>query len=62
MSTFTEMQPAMQIAVPSRLYYEAPPPSPAHLLSGLRFGVKDVFGIKELKTSADFESLPPILS
>lgn len=28
------------------------PPSPAHPLSGLRFGVKDVFDIKGLKTSA----------
>lgn len=50
MPTFTEMRPATQIAVPSRLYFE--PPSPAHPLSGLRFGVTDVFDIKGLKTSA----------
>lgn len=44
------MRPATQIAVPSRLYYEAP--SPTYPLSGLRFGVKDVFDVKGLKASA----------
>ena len=44
MSTFTEMRPATQIAVLSRLYNEVP--SPAHPLSGPRFGVKDIEGLK----------------
>jgi hypothetical protein len=47
MLTFTEMQPATQITVFSRLYNEVP--STAHPLLGLRFEVKDVFDIEGLK-------------
>jgi hypothetical protein len=47
MLTFTEMQPATQITVSSRLYNEVP--STAHPLLGLCFKVKDVFDIEGLK-------------
>lgn len=46
---FSEVRPANQIHVPSRLY--ALPRTSKYPLAGLRFAVKDVFDLKGLKTS-----------
>ncbi|KAK1756627.1 amidase signature domain-containing protein [Echria macrotheca] len=48
-ATFSEQRPTCSIPVPSRLYF--PPRSDQKPLSGLRFGVKDVFDMAGLRTS-----------
>ena len=58
--SFSENRPTTHLSVPSRLYY--PEPSPEQPLSGLRFAVKDVFDVADLKTSVgsrDFYNFCP---
>lgn len=47
---FIETYPTAHVAVPSRIYFG--PPSHHRPLAGLRFGLKDLFDVAGLKTSA----------
>ncbi|KAH8651168.1 amidase signature domain-containing protein, partial [Xylariales sp. PMI_506] len=54
-STGDGVNGGVSIAVPSRLYY--PPPSAERPLEGLRLGVKDIFDLQGIRTSAGSRSL-----
>ncbi|ETN42106.1 uncharacterized protein HMPREF1541_04045 [Cyphellophora europaea CBS 101466] len=53
-STGDRANGGVSVAVPSRLYY--PPPSEERPLEGKRLGVKDIFDIKGIRTSAGSRS------